>query len=224
VDAAGLLRPLRDAPGLDYVGVVAQAVFPQGAPAAPVLQEGSGLFRFAGGPAAQAVVGQVAWCVDEETVTARPALTARRIPVGRIEALAGAAVRVNITGFAPAALFGLLAAWRPAFSLAPVLLAGLAPGVEYRLGVRLPHAFAGRGYAAELVCLDPAVGARAVIARNTAGKTERRCAWTLRLPAPAPPGAYGPYGAFAVQAHFEGAGWPGPLAGLEGEWEGPEEL
>ena len=51
----------------------------------PVLQHGELTFDYLGTPA-QGVVGQVAYCVDERTVTADPNETSQRYAVGRITA------------------------------------------------------------------------------------------------------------------------------------------
>jgi len=232
VNGSGFLRPLVDAAGLEYVGVAGAAMFQRGGLAGgdadgertcPVWQDGEFQFGFLG-TATQADVGRVAYAVDERTVTTERTLTAQGYAVGRVaKRVAPGAVRVNITGFATVALALWLAGWRPEFTLEPHTVSGLELGKNYRLGVTLPGTFANRTYTGELFCVEPTVGAKVVINRDTARKTAGYCGWNLYVPTDLPSAYYGA-GSFEVVAHFEGRGWPlgpGPFAGV---WDGPSEI
>jgi hypothetical protein len=222
VGAGGLLQPMEDAAGLEYVGVAGQAVFAGGSARCPVLQRGEGRFLYHG-TATQDALGLVAWAVGDETVSADRGDTTQGYAVGRISRLEpDGLVRVNITGFASTNVALFLAGWRRRFSIGPHQLT-LDIGVSYRVGVTLPHSFSEQTYCAELVCDDAAVGAKVVISRNTAQKAPGYAEWTVYAPSDTP-GAY--YGSvtFNVTAYFAGEGWTGSTSGVTGTWDGPTEI
>lgn len=242
VNTAGYLTPLLDAPELVYAGVANAASLPgagsgnaAGERRAPVLQHGELTFDYLGTPA-QSAVGQVAYCVDERTVTANPNLTTQRYAVGRITALTWGAgltpgpsparrgeytgVRVDITGYATTALFVYLSQWRAEFSLPPHTLSGLTLGRNYRIGVTLPYSFASLTYSGELVCGVEKV----VINRDTARKAEDYSGWNIYLPPDTPDADYYGVRDLVVTPHFEGRGWSGPTVGVTGLWDAATEI
>lgn len=231
VNGSGYLRPLADTGGLEYVGVAGAAIFRRGGisggdadgdRSCPVWQDGELQFLYQGG-ATQAEVGQVAYALDDQTVTTDRSLTPEGYAVGRVaQVVSPTLVRVNITGFATTALSLFLGSWRAKFSLAPHPLT-LATGTNYRVGVTLPGSFGERTYCGELVCEDAAVGAKVVINRDTSRKTASYCAWNLYVP-PDTPGAYGGSVSFEVTAYFAGEGWTGSTSGVVGVWDTPTEI
>lgn len=227
----GLLEPLRDAAGLDYVGVAGAGIplgggagNAAGARRCPVEQAGEFMFRYLGGAADQGVVGQVAYGVDDDTVTAERSATVKGIPVGRIAKVEskGRDVRVCITGYAAMNLTLFLGSWRKRLTLDPHALT-LSVSTNYRVGVTLPAAFEEVTYCGELLCVDPAVGAKVVINRDTSRKAVDYCEWNVYVP-PDTPGEYGGSVTFEVVAHFAGEGWPLESGPFPGVWDVPGEI
>jgi hypothetical protein len=242
VRSAGHLTPLLDASGFVYVGVAGAGAMPGGGAGnaagerrIPVLQHGELTFDYLGA-AAQGVVGQVAYCVDERTVTADPNVTTQRYAVGRITTLTWGnglllgpsparhgtptGVRVDITGYATTALLVYLSQWRAEFSLPPHTLSGLTLGCNYRIGVTLPYSFANLTYSGELVCGVEKVD----INRDTARKAENHCGWNIYLPPDTPDADYYGVRDLVVTPYFEGRGWNGPVVGVSGVWDAVTEI
>lgn len=239
---SGFAVPLTDEPNLTFAGLAnAQIDLLGGSGNAaaerrvPVRQHGEVAFHYLGTPT-QSVVGGVAYCVDEQTVTADPILTTQRYAVGRITALTWGSgltpgpsparrgeytgVRVDITGYATTALFVYLSQWRAEFSLPPHTLTGLSLGHNYRIGVTLPYSFANRTYSGELVCGVEKV----VINRDTSRKDKDYCGWNLYLPPDTPDADYYGVRDLVVTPYFEGRGWNGPVTGLTGVWDAVTEI
>lgn len=231
VGTSGYLQPLADVGGLEYVGVSGAAIFLKGGfsggaadgdRSCPVWQDGEFQFLYEGG-ATQAEVGQVAYALDDQTVTTDRPLTVEGYAVGRVaQVVSPTLVRVNITGFATTALSLFLGSWRARFTLEPHELT-LATSTNYRVGVTLPGSFSERTYSGELGCADAAVGARVVINRDTSRKTASYCEWNVYVP-PDAPGVYGGSLTFSVVGYFAGEGWKLPAGPFTGTWDEPSEI
>jgi hypothetical protein len=222
VGSSGYLAPLSDVAERLYVGVSGAAIFRRGGfsggdadgeRTCPVWQDGEFQFLYQGG-ATQAEVGQIAYALDDQTVTTDRALTAQGYAVGRVAKLVSPTlVRVNITGFATTAIALFLCAWRTRFSLEPHAVTAPTVGTNYRIGVTLPAAFSELTYSGELLCDVTKV----IVNRGTGQKRTDYCEWNLYVPSDTPAAGYGGWVDLVLTPYFAGEGWrlgPGPFAGV----------
>jgi hypothetical protein len=222
VEAAGLLRPLADTAGLEYVGVAGQAVYLGANGRCPVLHRGEGRFRFSGSPS-QDDVGLIAYAVDDETVTADRNAVEYGYAVGRIAGLEpDGLVRVGISGFAAVSVGQFMAGFRRHFTVGPHEIT-VDVSTEYRFGLTLPESFGEATFAAELVCEDPDVAEKVVVRPCSSRRAANRAEWTVYAPADTP-GASGGAVTFEVSVHLAGEGWYGPVSGILPAWMVPSEV
>jgi hypothetical protein len=103
-NAAGYLVPMSDIAGLFFEGVAYETVDNSAgldaAKTCRVQREGEYEFVYAGGDAADAIVGEIAYAQDDQTVDEDITLKVQTYPVGEIvEAVSVTKVRIDITGF-----------------------------------------------------------------------------------------------------------------------------